>query len=344
MFVIPIANQHSYRSIPRNGDLRLTINNRCNVPSHTLLVDWKGDCFVCSCEAWLPISAGNILDVRSLNDFWSMGVPAELQRDIDQKRFTHCAVDRCGILNHSIEEKIYTISINIDASCNLICPSCRRESIMLESGVEYDLKLKQVNHLVDLLEEFNQPCRIVMSGNGDPLASPIMRPLLHRFKPSPNQQIRLFTNGLLLEKQLRNNPIVDNIDQYFISVDAGTADVYEQVRKPGKHSILLKNFDFLKELIDITGAGVLLMFVLQQANYHDMEAFAELCIRYGFNGVINRLEDWGTWDSFNNQDVIGNVHHPEHIKSLNELKRIYSLYAQRIQFNASLIQLARETT
>ena len=106
MFVIPKANQHSYNSIPRNGDLRLTIDNHCNVPSHTLLVDWKGDCFVCSCEAWLPVTAGNILDVKSLNEFWSTGVPAELQQDINQKKFTHCAVDRCGILNHDIEEKI----------------------------------------------------------------------------------------------------------------------------------------------------------------------------------------------------------------------------------------------
>lgn len=344
MFVIPIENQHSYQSIPRNGDLRLTINNRCNVPSHTLLVDWKGDCFVCSCEAWLPVSAGNILDIKSLNDFWSTGVPAELQQDINQKKFTHCAVDRCGILNNSIEEKIYTISINIDASCNLICPSCRKESVMVDSGPEYDLKLRQVNHLIDLLEEFDRPCRIVMSGNGDPLSSPIMRPLLHRFKPGVNQQIRLFTNGLLLEKQLRNNPIVDNINQYFISVDAGSSEVYEQVRYPGRYNILLKNFDFLKELIDITAAEVLLMFVLQRSNYHDMAEFAELCIRYGFNGVINRLEDWGTWDSFDDQDVIGNVNHPLHAESIAELKRIYNKYNQRIQFNASLVQLATEIT
>ena len=181
-----------------------------------------------------------------------------------------------------------------------------------------------------------------MSGNGDPLASPIMRPLLHRFKPAVNQQIRLFTNGLLLEKQLRNNPIVDNIDQYFISVDAGSAGVYEQVRYPGKHNILLKNFDFLKELVSITGAEVLLMFVLQQANYHDMNAFAELCIDYGFNGVINRLEDWGTFDSFSTEDVIGNVDHPLHSDALKELTRIHELYGQRIQFNASLVRLAKE--
>ena len=97
------------------------------------------------------------------------------------------------------------------------------------------------------------------------------------------------------------------------------------MRRPGRHDILLKNFDFLKELVNITGAEVLLMFVLQQANYHDMEAFAELCIRYGFNGVINRLEDWGTWDSFDDKDVIGNAEHPEHQQAVEQLKINYGI-------------------
>ena len=45
-FVIPIANQHSYNSIPRNADLKLSIDNACNAPSRQLVIDWKGDCFV----------------------------------------------------------------------------------------------------------------------------------------------------------------------------------------------------------------------------------------------------------------------------------------------------------
>ena len=68
--VIPIDNQHSYRSIPRNQDLKLKITNRCNWPSRTLVIDHAGNCFVCQCEAWLPVSVGNITDFDTLEAVW----------------------------------------------------------------------------------------------------------------------------------------------------------------------------------------------------------------------------------------------------------------------------------
>ena len=343
MLVVPFANQLSHRSIPRNGDLKLTIANHCNAPSRTLLVDWKGDCFVCSCEAWLPVTAGPIRSVASLQEFWSTGVAAALQQDIDFGLFTHCAVDRCGVVNQSIVQDPYLISVNIDDSCNLRCPSCRRDTIMLSSGPEFDSRLQWVNHLVDLIEQFDRPVHIVLSGNGDPLASAIMRPLIHRFRPKKNQTIRLFTNGLLLRKQLDNNPIVDNITQYFISIDAGSPEVYERVRLGGQFAQLTANLVYLRTLRDRTGAEVLLKFVLQQDNWHDQENFINLALDYGFNAVINRLEDWGTWDEFAAYDVIGNPAHPDHRLALQELRRVYSLYNNRIQFNASLVQLATGT-
>jgi hypothetical protein len=349
MFKIPNANQLSYRLIPRNKDLNLTIDNHCDFPSRMLVVDRNGECFVCACEAWLPITVGKISDFTRLKDIWASPTAQALQEDINQKKFTHCAVDRCGILNHnqSVADYCgrttdsYYISINIDESCNLRCPSCRKDLIMNNSGLEYQQKLTQVNHLVDLLETFDQPAHIIMSGNGDPLASNIMRPLLHRWRPKENQTIRLFTNGLLLAKQLTDNPITNNITQYFISIDAGSAEIYEQVRVPGKFDVLLKNFDFLRSTVDQTGASVLLKFVLQSANWHDMESFIKLCERYRFNGVINRLEDWGTWSDFNSQDCIGNVNHPAHQESIIELRCVYSLYHSRIQFNPSLKALCQ---
>lgn len=339
---IPIDNQLSYHSIPRNKQLGLVIKNHCHFPSRALVVDWEGNCFVCACEAWLPISVGTIKDFSQLSDVWNSSVARSLQQDIDDKKFTNCAVDRCGILQKDIIMDVHTISINIDESCNLHCPSCRRSSVMLTHGPEYERKLDQVNHLITLLENFEQPAHIVMSGNGDPLASNIMRPLLHKWKPRSNHTIRLFTNGLLLEKQLSNNTIVDHITQYFISIDAGSAAVYEHVRQPGRFDQLIRNFEFLRKLIDQTRALVLLKFVLQADNYNDMQNFVDLCKKYNFKGIINRLEDWGTWDQYSQHDVIGNKLHPEHGIALDKLKKIYQLYHDQIQFSPSLIELCHE--
>jgi MoaA/NifB/PqqE/SkfB family radical SAM enzyme len=339
MIVIPIQNQHAYNNIPRNKDLGLDIANHCDVPSKTLVVDWKGDCFVCGCEAWLPISVGKITDFENLADVWTSPSAKLLQQDIADKKYTHCAVDRCGIIHSNIVQDKYTVSINIDESCNLRCPSCRTEHIMLSSGDEHENKLAQVNHIVRLLENFTEPCHIVMSGNGDPLASSIMRPLIHNFRPRANQTIRLFTNGLLLKKQLEKSPIVNNITQYFISIDAGSSAVYERVRLGGQWNQLIDNLDYLKSIVDRTGAEVLLKFVLQQDNWHDMDNFSDLCIQYNFSGVINRLEDWGTWKNFNEHDVIGDREHPDHLLAMQSLRQAYSKYKTKIQFNASLVNL-----
>lgn len=325
-FPIPIENEWSYKHLPRNRDLKLDIPYHCNSPSRVGLIDWQGNCFVCGCESWLPISIGKIETFTLLEDIWTNPISKAIQADIDNKQYTHCAVERCGVKFRDINYKQYEISINIDESCNLACPSCRSGPIMLNSGPEFDLKLSRVNHVVDLLERFEHPVHVIMSGNGDVLASAIMRPLIHRWRPKENQTLRLFTNGLLLRKQLTDSPVTDHITQYFISTDAGSGPVYEVVRRPGKWENLIDNLDFLKETVDRTGAEVLLRFVMQASNWNDMENFAKLCKHYGFKGNIAQLEDWNSFtDSFERHNVF-DKNHPEHAKAMAELKRIIQTY------------------
>ena len=336
--VIPIANQFSYTAIPRNKQLQLDIPHSCDVPNKTLLVDWKGDCFICECEAWLPISVGKITDFTTLEQVWTSPTALELQQDIASKKFSHCAVSRCGITNGNISRPIYTISINIDESCNLRCPSCRRDAKMITSGPDYDIKIVQVNHLVTLLENFDHPCRIIMSGNGDPLASSILRPLIHRFKPKKDQHIKLFTNGLLIRKQIADSSIRDRITEYLISIDAGSKEVYEKVRLGGKWEQLLDNFDYLKEQTQTNKISVALTLVIQRDNYFDIQNFCQVCVDYGFFGGITKLEDWGSWDNYADHDVIGNVEHLEHNAAMECLTKTYNEFKNRISFGVGLVQ------
>lgn len=336
---IPEYVDSLYRSIPRNKDLDYKISNSCNVTSRTLVIDWQGNCFVCPCEAWLPICVGNITDFATLDAVWQSSGARMLQQDINDKKFSHCAVDRCGVLHNNVYFEEYYVSINIDESCNLKCPSCRTDLKMLKSGPDYEDKLHKVNHIINLLENFDKPIQVVMTGNGDPLASNIMRPLIHNYNPAKKQRIRLFTNGLLLEKHMTKSSIANHVDQYFISIDAGSKEVYEKVRLGGKFNTLIANFEFLRDFVKDRPAEVLLKFVLQKDNYLDMQNFIDLASNYGFNCVINRLEDWGTWTDFSEHDVIGNKSHPEHTQAIAELNKIYKLYKNKdpgVQFNPSL--------
>jgi molybdenum cofactor biosynthesis enzyme MoaA len=330
---IPIYHQSSRLDrLRRNKDAELIIANHCQAPWRYLIVDWTGECFVCACEAWLPVSVGRIEQFDDLGAIWSSPVAREVQQDILDRQFSWCAIDMCGIQDHDIRYDKHTISINIDDSCNLRCPSCRTELKMLTEGPVFEQRRSQVLHLIDLLERFQEPCHIIMSGNGDVLASNIMRPLLHEYQPRPDHTFRLFTNGLLLKKQLSRSRILPQTTQYQISIDAGSAQVYEQVRLGGKWSVLQENFDFLSSVIADTGADVWLMFVVQQTNWHDMRNFAELCVQRGWHGNITKLVDWGTWQDFDANDVIGNTQHPDHLAAMQELMYID-------QFNPGLVHL-----
>lgn len=338
MNIIPVSPRIGF-----NRDLKLKVTRSCNLPNRVLLINRNGDCFICHCDQWLPVSLGKIEDFPTLEDVWSCEVAKHLQNDIvDEKKFSYCAVDRCGILNYDIKMPTYHISINIDESCNLRCPSCRNDKIMYTDGPEYEIKLKRVNHIIDLLEKFDHPCHVVMSGDGDPLASNIMRPLIHRWKPKSNHTVRLFTNGLLLEKQLQDHQILNHVTEFMISIDAGSAEVYERVRLGGSWKQLIKNFDWLKKQVSRRPAHVMIQLVVQKENYKDIDNFCELAIKYDFKANITYLEDWKTWSNFSEQDVIGNKNHHLHTDAIERLTSSLKKYrSNRIFFGSKLVEVVK---
>jgi molybdenum cofactor biosynthesis enzyme MoaA len=264
-----------------------------------VVVDFNSNCLICSCDGWLPIPVGQVQDFNTLNEIWNSPVAKILQQDIDNKKFTWCAVEHCGIKQHNIKQTRYELSINIDESCNLHCPSCRREPIMHLSGPVVDKKIQDVERILSWLETFEHPIHIVLSGNGDPLASTIIRPLIKKYKSKANQTFKLFTNGLLIKKQLEDSNILKNTTEFSISVDAGSQDVYETVRRGGSWKILLENFEYLTSINK--NKLVNLNFAVQQSNFKDLQNFVDICEHYNFNGIVHGLDNWGTW---NTNDVL----------------------------------------
>lgn len=297
-FTLPPSYKHVLNSRPR-GRLSAPIRNSCNVPYRTIVVDYNSNCLICGCDGWLPIPVGQVQDFATFEDVWNSPVAKILQQDIDSKKFTWCAVEHCGIKQRSIKQTRYELSINIDESCNLHCPSCRRESIMHVSGPVVDKKIQDIERVLSWLELFDHPIHIVLSGNGDPLASAIIRPLIKKYKPKHNQTFKFFTNGLLIKKHLADASILNNITEFSISVDAGSQLVYENVRLGGSWSVLLENFNYLKSISK--NRLTTLNFAVQQCNFKDLQNFVDLCKHYNFNAVIHGLDNWGTW---NTNDVL----------------------------------------
>lgn len=320
------ALQYKLKSMPRGHDYSKQITHMCDIPETTISIDSNSDCFLCSCEGWLPIPVGNVEDFHSIDEVFSSDTAKILKSDISNQKFSWCAVEHCGILsnNHPLMP-YYMLNINIDNSCNLSCPSCRREQIMTSSGPDFDRRIEHVERIMHWLSNFNKPIVISLGGSGDPLASAVLRPLILNYVPAPTQKFSIGTNGLLLKKVISQSTIADSIIGYEISVDAGTPEVYHQVRRPGRWKDLLDNLEWLKQNVK-KGQRVNLSFIIQKSNYKDIGKFSELCNSLGFTGHLQHLVDWGTWNSiavdnpdpytiangtFQDHDVASPAH-PEH--------------------------------
>jgi len=292
---LPESYRFKLASMPRNGQLGLSIPHACNIPKHAITVDYNLNCLLCTCDGWLPVPVGQVLDFATLDQVWNSELAQQLQQDIDSKKYTWCAVDHCGIRYHDNMVNRYTLQINIDESCNLACPSCRRDPIMHTTGPEFQRKQQAVARIVEWLAEFPHPIHVTTSGNGDPLASLVMRTLLKQYRPREGQTFTLFTNGLLIKKQLDQLPILNSITDFSISVDAACADTYAKIRRGGDWAVLIENFEYLKS--QGLSRRVVLKFCIQQSNFRELGQFIDLCRHYGFAMNLHQLDDWGTWSN-----------------------------------------------
>ena len=318
---VPYYAKHQYNLYSREP--KTDITNRCNITHYTVTIDNQGNCFLCHCDGWLPISVGHIMDFNCLEDVWQNDISRTIQKDIDDKKFTWCSVDVCGIRNSWVWREFYFVSINTDESCNLRCPSCRIGLIKKDKGPEYEKKVKWTTHIIKLLEKFEKPCHVVMSGNGDPLASRVYRPFVLNMNPRKNLSFQFKTNGLLMKKLLPKSQILPQITEYSVSVDAGDSDTYEKVRLGASWEQLIDNLDWLKDIAPKYFASVRLNYCFQNANFHSVVAFADLCKQYNFRGEVKVIENWGTFKNFDNENVL-NVKHSNHKLAVKELQKVAS--------------------
>ena len=297
------------------------ITNNCNLPFKVVSIDHDGNCMLCTCDGWLPISVCNIMDIDSFDKIWQTPRAIALQQDVSSKKFTYCSVDSCNIKKQDVVFENYYINLNYDESCNLACPTCRPKAINITSGAQYEQKLKMSKHISKLISQFDKVCTINMSGNGDPFASLIYRKFLMTVNPNAKHRYRLLTNGLLLKKLLSKTKIYNNIDVIDISIDAGDQQTYERVRKGGSWSALMENLDYLKSLdLDVL---IRLNMVVQVENFHSIKHFDKLLQKYNWNGRISRLEDWSTFNKKQWQwRNISDKSHPLHGNLEQQIKNI----------------------
>jgi sulfatase maturation enzyme AslB (radical SAM superfamily) len=300
----------------------------CYKPWDTISIEANGDVIQC-CMPWLPKVMGNLFE-NSMDEIINSATTREVQESILDGSFRFCNAEMCSEIHGKrliprpdilqFPRRPYKIRFSNDRSCNLWCPSCRTTRIQNNEGPEYDRAKWMNDRIVDyMLEQCNYgPVEIWITGSGDAIGSKIYREMLKSLDGSqfPDLSINLMTNGVLFTPKVWDSlhKIWNNITLLDISVDAGSKEIYQQVRPPGLWDQLLENSKFLGECAkEYRNIDINYGFVVQQANYLDMVNFVEVFSQFEKYHLLNftLVNDWQTWQDFT-PHAVWKQHHPEY--------------------------------
>lgn len=270
----------------------------CYNPYHMIEIDEDGDVMLCGCQFHMPYVVGNIYQ-NSIKDIW-LNANSKLVRDsVAAGEFTYCNWS-CPNLQHlelrpnvlpNIGEFPTSIKIDLDRSCNLKCASCREHLIQEKNTQRIATQKAIFNEIFDYASSHtDQQFRIFPMGSGEVLAShsglEFLRKLQHY--PYSNIQVTAPSNGTLL---WHHRDLIDSIQDkinFTISIDAATEETYAQVRG-GNWQELQQGIQRYRSIIQH------FCFVVQEANWREIEQFAEYADQLGLRADYQKLEDWGHW-------------------------------------------------
>ena len=293
----------------------------------------------------------NIGKIKSgdLFEVWNSPDAKEVRRSILDGDFKYCKQEICPYIqedtlpdrdsddpqiksiidNYVLENKEIPGYIHLcnDLSCNLECPSCRKEKITQYLNEE-DFKINDdfQMKLLELLEK--NPNKIVtlnITGSGDPFASKLYRNFLFSIdgEKYPNLRIGLQTNAVMMTPKYweKIKRIHNNIVHILISFDAATKEVYDKIRVGGDWDLLNQNVKHLKQEITENQYNfyVEMSFILQQKNYKDLPKFVELANEYGFTPAPYLIYPWYE-SSFFTEAMVYKEEHNEYSEFMEMLR------------------------
>lgn len=288
----------------------LAIPTTCARPYDTLLIDSWGSCFVCECQSWLPQSVGN-LHRNSIPEILNSAMAKEMQTSVADGTYRYCNNHQCMYIKKgdirpvTQGRALQNLRLAIDNSCNLSCPSCRKEQIFLKSGKMFDMRMRLVDSVIQFLEQRSDPLKIHIGSDGDPFASLIYRRFMRNVPDLDNLSYSFQTNGLLVKQMYpRVQNIFEKLHTLNISIDGASKDTYETLRRGGSWKKINENLQFIGGLKHKHGFKLKLHMVVQASNWHEMMTMCELGTSIGADEVVlNKIENWQTYGDFDKHRV-----------------------------------------
>ncbi len=301
----------------------------CPEPFEHLEIVPGGDVHVC-CSGWIPRPVGNMLETPLMEIFWGGARLQEVRNSILDNTFSYCLEcpflpGPCGPVRKVPADlstdflraipfaKINLLTLAYERTCNLACPSCRTGIFKSDRAHEDQARAISLR-LIDS-GALAHVERIVVTGSGDPFASPVYLDLFHDlpWHRYPDLKVRLFTNALLCDQVgwQKLGAAQKRVDQVSVSLDAATPETYAKNRR-GDWRKLHVNLAALAMLRGLETLNRLeLTFTVQANNFHEMPAFVDLATSLGADVIFfGKLRNWGAYTPWDY--ACRSVHVPQH--------------------------------
>ena len=299
------------------------------------------------CASWLQTSAGD-LSTTEWKDVWNSENAQAIRASMFDGTYRFCNKGACPkiqandlapaaelasqsefwsdvIANARTElaQGPEILNLAYDRTCNLACPSCRKERYAADDAERARFDDMQERKILPMLKNAKL---VFVTGSGDPFASKNFRRLMEQLtvEDYPDLKFQIMTNGMLFTPAQWNRfPALHRRTAILkISIDAATGPTHELLRRGARWPVMLENMAFAGEL---TAAGLVdhfeLVFTVQAENFREMGDAVDLARQVGATGIyFARITNWGTFT--NEQYADKSVFLPTHADHIEFLDRM----------------------
>jgi cyclic pyranopterin phosphate synthase len=186
------------------------------------------------------------------------------------------------VLDYFKNKNVDPINLEIDPSnaCNHSCPFCISGHLHLNKFKGTEFFNRQMMHkdiLMNLVKDLSKTKvkSVSWTGGGEPTMNPHLKPAIKYLKENSNIDMGMFSNGSMLTRFDLFETLVDSLSWIRISMDAGKAKSYDDLRITNRSNNFKVVLDNIKKLIKIKkernskitiGVG----YVVTQDNYDEV--------------------------------------------------------------------------
>jgi len=292
----------------------------CPIPFARADVHQAGEVLMC-CAHWLPTALGNVFQ-DTTNDILNSDTARAIRRSVVDGSFKYCSHADCEwMVNDKLPRKVdyvgkdYVdndyhvpaavlenafsgISFDIDnvsfmtfcldRTCNLTCPSCRADLIMIK-GAERDRLYEATERAV--LPMLRGAKRALINSAGEAFVSRPSRRLMEGLAEPGYESVvvDIITNGTVCTKEEwdKFSHLYGRIHFVRVSMDAATKETFEKLRRGAHFETVVNNLRNIYQMVrDGRVFNFTMSFTYQRDNVHEMQRFVEFGKEIGAQALI----------------------------------------------------------